>query len=202
MTKLITIPFLILISNFAYGKDIDRCFAVEANNFFNVIFPIKNKRQEWEWYRAEQTQERTEYAWIAEPGFFAKGRQKKFQGNGVAFAISIGSSNLKIVNRKSGGLADLVKETSKYAYLTKKPETEIERDQHFQFMVQSKVAAKALNDGGEISVAILDQNTVNAAKLGSPTHMKMQTIVPYPGESYECIVKINKINKSARFINY
>jgi len=186
---------LYLFSNLSYGGDEVDCVAVETPSTVVALFPLVKERPTWEWYRIQITPERTEYAWIAEPGVFVGDNASRvFRGNGMAFAISLGSANLETVTPGAGSLADLVKLTQKNAYYTKKPETEAEEDRLMNFMYYSRVGAKLVEEGA-IAVGTLDKATADAAKVGNPTHMKMQAILPYPGESYECFAKIEKVSK-------
>ena len=69
------------------GIDND-CVALFYKDGISAGFPLLKKRESWEWYKKEYP----EYSWIAETGFYKKG---KFVGNGFGFSISIGSLNLE-----------------------------------------------------------------------------------------------------------
>lgn len=167
------------------NHDLD-CGAVFTKDYAFAYFPVVNKRTQWEWYKFEITPERAEYAWIAEPGKYKK---KEFISNGVAFVISLGTANLENNSLKMGSLDDLIKETSKNAYYTKKPKNSAEEDKNIDFIFKSKVRAKKIEDGS-ISIYPADPETIKEVKRGSPTHMKLKAILPNEDESYECIVKI------------
>ncbi|WP_124906414.1 hypothetical protein [Burkholderia sp. Bp9004] len=187
---------LYLFSSLSYGRDGVGCVALETPSTVMALFPVVKERAAWDWYRIQITPERTEYAWIAEPGVFAMEEGARgFRGNGMAFAISLGSANLKTVTPGRGSLVDLVKLTQKNAYYTKKPETEAESDRLLNFIHYSQVGGKIV-DNDAIVVGTLDRATTDVAKTGNPTHLKMQAILPYPGESYECFAKIEKISRS------
>ncbi len=187
---------LYLFSIFSYGGGKVDCLAIETPSTVMALFPVVKERSVWDWYRIQITPERTEYAWIAEPGVFVMEEGARgFRGNGMAFAISLGSANLKTVTPGRGSLADLVKLTQKNAYYTKKPETEAESDRLLNFIHYSQVGGKIVDDDS-IVVGTLDRATTDVAKAGNPTHLKMQAILPYPGESYECFAKIEKISRS------
>ena len=188
---------LSLFSSLSCGRDGVGCVALETPSTMVAPFPVVKERSIWEWYRIQKTPERTEYAWIAEPGVFLTGKASRvFRGNGMAFAISLGSANLEAVAPGAGSLDDLVKLTQKNAYYTKRPETEEEKDRLMNFMYYSRVGGKFVDEDA-IVVGTLDRATTDAAKAGNPTHLKMQAILPYSGESYECFAKIEKISRPA-----
>lgn len=110
----------------------------------------------------------------------------------MAFAISLGSANLQNVEPGAGSLEDLVQLTRKNAYYTKKPNTDAEEESLLNFIRYSRVGAKIV-DGDAIIVGTLNEIATDAAKRGKPTHLKMQAILPYAGESYECFARIQKL---------
>lgn len=194
--RLVLFLALSFFSILSYGGGKADCLAIETPSTVMARFPVVKERSAWEWYRIQITPERTEYAWIVEPGVFVRGEGSRgFRGNGMAFAISLGSANLKTVTPGSGSLADLVTLTQKNAYYTKKPKTETESDRFLNFIHYSRVGGKIVDDDA-IVVGTLDRATTDAAKAGNPTHLKMQAILPYPGESYECFAKIEKVSRS------
>jgi len=181
---------LLLFSKLSHAEKDLGCLAAEDANGMASLFPLVKQRSTWEWYRIEITPERTEYAWLVEPGVFVEsGGHRIFHGNGMGFAIGLGSANLKNVAPGTGSLGELLRLTTKYAYPTTKPQTDSEREKYWSFVRKSRVEAKILEDDA-IVVATFDKFTADAAKAGNPTHVKMRAILPYPGESYECFARL------------
>ncbi|WP_296224615.1 hypothetical protein [Ralstonia sp. UBA689] len=191
----------LLFSNYCHGKEIDGCMAIEFNNVMSAIFPVIKERSNWEWHRIEVTRETAEYAWIAEPGtLLKKNHQKSFQGNGMTFVAFLGATDLSKITPGSGALEDLIASSEKIAYLTGETKNESWTSRNLDFIRRSKVDMKLLDDDA-VLLATINKTSTDAAKQSNPTHMRMRAILPYPGESYECLVKIKKVNKSARIIN-
>ncbi|WP_316659471.1 hypothetical protein [Ralstonia condita] len=173
--------------------------AIELKNGMSAIFPVIKERPTWKWYRTEATRETAEYAWVAEPGFILMNSGKKlFQGNGMAFIAFIGAMDLRNITPGSGNLEDLISSAEKIAYLTGSDKSRLH--ENLDFVRRSRVNAKLLNNDA-IMLATVNKASTEAAKKSNPTHMKMRAILPYAGESYECIVEIKKINNSVKMIN-
>jgi hypothetical protein len=164
-----------------------QCNAIFSNDILAAYFPVVNNKEKWDWFRKEQTPERTEFAWIAEPGNCRKG---KFTANGVAFTATIGSLNLKNTPPAQGSISDLLKASSKYAYFSTKPESN--ENHSMELAHRSKVHSKVMSDG-DIVLTPVDEETKKLVRRGHPTHMRMRAILPELSESYECIVKIDTV---------
>ncbi len=174
-------------SNIARKLD---CGAVFAKNQVFAYFPIVTNRKKWEWYKIERTAERQEYAWIAESG---RKINNEFISNGVAFAISLGTSNLENNPPEQGSLDDLLNKSTKNAYFTRKPKNLTEEQKNIDFIFKSRVGAKQMKDESSIFIYPADPETIKEVKRDSPTHMRLKAILPNEDESYECIVKIEHI---------
>lgn len=120
----------------------------------------------------------------------------------MAFAISLGSANLNNEVVTKGPLEELVRLARKNAYYTKLPETDAERGRYYEFIHYSQVGARILEGDAThddtVFVAVTEKLAVGAAKRGSPTHLKMQAMLPYSGESYECFAEILKLKQRAK----
>lgn len=189
---------LISAMNLSFADDSIDCEAFESEKFISAVFPLKKNRIEWDWYRVEVTPERSEYAWIAEAGVITKeGKNKDFRGSGMAFAASLGTANLTNFTPISGSLYSLIKSSQMNAYLTKRPNSYSEREAHLKFMHRSRVAAEILDDEA-IVLTVTDRETFEVIKKERPTHIRMKAVLPYPGESYECLARIQNINNSTK----
>lgn len=173
------------------SKNVDiNCGAVFTKQHVLTFFPVIREREKWPWFRIPRTEERAEYAWIAEPGTCKNGQ---FASNGVAFAISLGAADLGKKQPSEGTLAELLALANKNAYYTKKPQGNKQEEYFFNFIHTSFVRAKVTKKG-EIYMGSDDQKTINAIKRNHPTHMRMRAILPSFDESYECVTEIERIN--------
>ncbi|WP_336692621.1 hypothetical protein [Delftia acidovorans] len=165
------------------------CEAFVLKQNVAAIFPIKNNRSTWEWFRFENRPGRPEYAWIAEPGSISNNKNKLFKGNGMAFSISLGSTNIKNEEITKGSIHEIINISRKNAYLTGEFIDKTKDEENVFLMHTSKIEARVL-EGNSIIITTMDNRTTALAKKGRPTHMKMMAFVPYSGESYECIAGI------------
>jgi hypothetical protein len=103
---------------------------------------------------------------------------------------------------RKGPLEQLVRLARKNAYYTKPAETDAERDRYYEFIHYGQVGARILEGDAthddSVFVAVTEKLAVGAAKRGSPTHLKMQAMLPYPGESYECFAEILKLKQRTK----
>jgi hypothetical protein len=167
-------------------NDVD-CRAIFTKEHAFVYFPILVNRDIWEWYKIEQTPQRPEYAWIAEPGTY---KNRKFIANGVAITAYLGVLNLEKYQIEKGSLTQLLIKTEKYAYFSKKPTSDEEDRSNTEFIFGSRVRAKQMQDESSIFIYPSDTETIKEFKRSNPTHMRLRAILPSEDESYECIVKI------------
>ncbi|MEJ8294388.1 hypothetical protein WKI45_16295 [Delftia tsuruhatensis] len=182
---LLSIP---LNTNIDDGKT-TACEAFVLKQNVAAIFPIKNNRSIWKWFKYENRTDRPEYAWIAEPGSISNDKNKLFKGNGMAFSISLGSANIKNKKITSGSIQEIINISRKNAYLTGEFIDNKKDAENISLMHTSKIEARVLEDNS-IIITTMDDRSTALAKKGRPTHMKMSVFVPYSGESYECIADI------------
>ncbi|MDA8443651.1 hypothetical protein [Paracidovorax valerianellae] len=95
--------------------DID-CAAIFSEDHIFARFPVLNQKKLWKWHVVERTAERPEYAWIAETGKYRNG---KFEGDGFAYSLLIGSANLQKTPPQEGKLKELLSKTKKMHFLQK-----------------------------------------------------------------------------------
>lgn len=167
------------------GIDND-CVALFYKDGISAGFPLLKKRESWEWYKKEYP----EYSWIAETGFYKKG---KFVGNGFGFSISIGSLNLEKTPPQKGTIQDLISFSTKNGFLTKNSKYYSDENKKDQVLYYSNISAKMVDDE-LIMIWTINPNAVNMARSNKPTHMKLQAILPEKGESYTCFPRIDLVN--------
>lgn len=171
-------------------RDQPECMAAFTSNATYAYFPLIKQRSIWPWYRVERTRTRAEYAWIAEPGSCSKG---KFVGNGTGFSAVLGSANLEATPAREGSLQDLLTAASRQSYWTTPVVSDEDEEKHLQFMLRSRVGAKVTRKYGLVAIYATDAASNKGLRHGNPTHMRMQALLPFPDESYECIVPIEHI---------
>jgi hypothetical protein len=163
----------------------DECGALFYKNGVTAAFPVIKKRDAWEWHKKESP----EYSWIAETGFYSN---KKFTGNGFGFMILIGSLNLDNTPKQRGGFQDLVDFAGRSAFLTKDSKYYTDEQKRIKVKYSSHIFGKVIDDS-LLMVGTLDTEAVRLAKMKSPTHMKLQAILPEEDESYICYPEIEII---------
>ncbi|WP_234640368.1 hypothetical protein [Delftia tsuruhatensis] len=188
----ILISLAIFLSFEANGEEVrnDVCEAYALRDSVAAVFPINGKRNIWKWYISKKITDHAEYAWIAEPGKIFNQGSREFIGNGVAFSISLRNSESIKRTEKSGSLQEIINLSKKNAYLTKISIQDKDELDNI-FLMHSSIIQGKLTDENSLLIATMDRMTTSLVKKGHPTHMKMTAFMPYPEESYECIVEIH-----------
>lgn len=173
--------FCSVIVIFLSGKlfaSADDCSAFFIKKGVVAGFPIMKKKNVWEWHKKV----RPEYAWIAETGFYI---DDKFKSNGFGFVAIIGVTDLDGNSAQQGTIEDLVKFSSKGAFLNRDSNYYYDEEKREKIQFKTLVAAKVVDDES-IVIGVVDPEAAKMAKMNNPTHMKLTATLPEKDESYTC----------------
>lgn len=180
------IGLMLSTASFSFEKK-DECQALFYDGGVIANFPLLKSRSYWEWYKYKYP----EYMWRAETGFY---KNKKFTSNGFGISASVGTLNIGVDNFKKGNMNDLLSFATKNAYLTK--ESEYYLDQVFRDKILYSTGIFAVEiDNEAIMIGSKNTSLFEMARVGNPTHMKLQAILPEKSESYTCYPKIKVMSK-------